>query len=345
MIFSMLLSFDAHSWTRHDGITYLCIKDLEGLNNYSQIKVEKIEEFIKKAFSDSYRFQDFVREFDFNEEMKLSYLEKKDVASALDIISLYSAEPDSNMDLNLKHPDQIYMGGSIGDTAKGFRHLYFKTFNPFDFRASFHVPFRELGMLPERAQVCNDLSQLAFKAGSDYWGFRFLAWSLHYLQDITNPLHSTQIPTFKMAPVKAVLGGFKNLIRRSSQVIANYHYLYEDLIFELLTKDKKDYLITVLQGDSFEDFKNISVYLKAKAIVSSKQAYDLGNSIVEFFGKEYFEEGIDVPNNPKAYPINEYLNNVNPDSQLIKVSQECLRQCGLVTRSLVKKAIDEINSK
>src|SRR5690606_36594431 len=38
------------------------------------------------------------------------------------------------------------------------------------------------------------LARLAFASGHPYWGYRFLGWALHYLQDLTQPYHAKVVP-------------------------------------------------------------------------------------------------------------------------------------------------------
>ena len=40
------------------------------------------------------------------------------------------------------------------------------------------------------------LARLALATGHDYWGYRFLGWALHYMQDLTQPYHAKTVPGF-----------------------------------------------------------------------------------------------------------------------------------------------------
>ena len=49
--------------------------------------------------------------------------------------------------------------------------------------------------MPLRALQYLRLAQFAFRTGHDYWGYRFLGWGLHYVQDLTQPYHATVMPS------------------------------------------------------------------------------------------------------------------------------------------------------
>ena len=49
--------------------------------------------------------------------------------------------------------------------------------------------------LPEyRMNQFLTLARFAFKTGHPYWGYRFAGWGLHFVQDLTQPYHTTLLP-------------------------------------------------------------------------------------------------------------------------------------------------------
>jgi hypothetical protein len=100
------------------------------------------------------------------------------MVSALEILSLYSAEPDWGMDADLSiSPLQKLTGGS-----QGYRHLRYGLHR---FRA---------GTAHLRALHFNQLADRAFSKGDFYWGMRFSARALHYIEDILSPFHTKPFP-------------------------------------------------------------------------------------------------------------------------------------------------------
>ncbi|MGQ9614858.1 MAG: hypothetical protein ACUVWJ_00485 [Spirochaetota bacterium] len=96
----------------------------------------------------------------------------------VEVLSLYSAEPDWGMDDGLRlSPIQGLMGGS-----QGYRHMLY---NLFCFKAG--VPHR-------RAIHFHSLARVAFIRGDTYWGVRFSARAIHYIQDILSPFHTKPFP-------------------------------------------------------------------------------------------------------------------------------------------------------
>jgi hypothetical protein len=104
--------------------------------------------------------------------------------SALQVLALYSAEPDWGMDEELKlSPLQVVTAGS-----QGYRHLRYGWF-------CFRV-----GVAHRRALRFSELAEHAFLRGDLYWGLRFSARTLHYMQDMLTPHHLKPIPEWYWVP-------------------------------------------------------------------------------------------------------------------------------------------------
>ncbi len=105
--------------------------------------------------------------------IKYSY-PKKGKVPLIQVLSLYSAEPDWGMDSGLKiSPLQALTGGS-----QGYRHLRYGLFL---FRA---------GIVHRMALHFFDLAQIAFNRRDMYWGVRFSARAIHYIEDLLTPVHT-----------------------------------------------------------------------------------------------------------------------------------------------------------
>jgi hypothetical protein len=123
---------------------------------------------------------------------------------ALDVLSLYSAEPDWGMDRELQlSPLQALTAGS-----QGYRHLRYGLFG---LRA---------GVAPQRALHFHRLALHAFEEGDAYWALRFAARALHYIQDVLTPYHLKPIPEWYVIPRLF-------LLRRLHYTIYNYHVNFE----------------------------------------------------------------------------------------------------------------------
>lgn len=112
------------------------------------------------------------------------------------ILERYASEPDANMDKGLDASwHQSLMGGTDVNvtSSQGFRHMSFL--------------YNFLGEPGDRAQLFYDLALKAFKLGFPYWGFRFLAWTFHYVEDLTMPFHAAMIPSLSLIRIKGTLFG------------------------------------------------------------------------------------------------------------------------------------------
>jgi hypothetical protein len=140
------------------------------------------------------------------------------------ILETYADEPDDGMDesaggsggLMILSPSEIKSMEELhaGDLQKAVRHVYWPGgLLGTNFRDEFAGTLveRELrkiytsvpldapfGEAPTRCRVLFDASVAALRSGHPYWGARFLAWSIHYAQDLTQPLHTGPIPSARM---------------------------------------------------------------------------------------------------------------------------------------------------
>jgi hypothetical protein len=149
-------------------------------------------------------------------------------------------DPDLGMDEDLEgavpgglaavDPDhfQKWMGGSTGPTSKGFRHMYFGGWQVWHPIHTFQIPAGAVGYAPERAALLAKKARELIWGTNPLWGFRLLAWAMHYVQDLSQPFHATQIPALEMVPWYALLHGFGDLVKETTRAISNYHWAYED---------------------------------------------------------------------------------------------------------------------
>jgi hypothetical protein len=163
--------------------------------------------------------------------------EKNSRVSVLSLLSTYSDEPDWGADENLFEDDEYpdlwtqdtpYVAVRRGTGSAGFRHMYF----PGKFRwsepiGSFQIPQRPVGEAPQRAELFLSLSHAFFQTNQPYWGYRFLAWTLHYLEDLYQPFHSRQTPSKRF--IRFGWKGWRPFIdlAATANQITYYHLSYE----------------------------------------------------------------------------------------------------------------------
>ncbi len=160
--------------------------------------------------------------------------------SVREILATYADEPDWYIDFSLwdrkeyGYPPQPY-GKEEGESSKAPFHMLFWHEN---FLTRIFAPEITGGFLVERVRLFWILSLFALKEGHPYWGYRFLAWVLHYVQDISQPYHVKSVPFMGVKEyIKWLFASSKergHLKKAWTQLVANRHFLYEDFVVYLL---------------------------------------------------------------------------------------------------------------
>lgn len=193
-LFLVILLNPIFSWSAHREMTEIILKDYVWLKRYNNIKVTP------------YTYND---PSPYNPSYAITYRGEKigDKIDALTIITRYVTEPDMGMDENLNlNSMQKLTGGS-----SGWRHQYYIALGG----------ALKLGEAPKRIIHFWNLAKEAFQKKDYYWGFRFFAYSLHYLQDLTQPFHAYPMPLGNV---------FKNILNLEKLIAQgeNHHYTLED---------------------------------------------------------------------------------------------------------------------
>jgi hypothetical protein len=151
--------------------------------------------------------------------------------SAAEILVQYVDEPDGPLDdgldqalyLERVRPSMSYFYEPGNPHTHAFRHCYVP--------ASWVPPILgPKGVAPYRAALYAKLSEGAFQTGHPYWGYRFLAWSIHYVQDMTQPWHTVFVPGFSFLRFSKA---------RMRHEIASLHYLTEAFVDTWLLEQVK----------------------------------------------------------------------------------------------------------
>ena len=252
------------------------------------------------------------------------------------ILAQYSVdEPDFGMDQELPgdprsfDPDgfQTYMGGTTGTTSQGFRHMYFGGWQFWHPINTFQVPFQTIGLAPFRAELMANKAKALLREGQTNplkkaWAFRMLGWSLHYVQDLGQPFHSTQIPHLRMVNFGSIFhGGFSNLVKETTRTISNFHFAYEEYNLLALTNENSPYAeciqntdqVAPLASDPYRQEALKSPLILAERIAKSsvRLAPEVGLACVHFFGEKLLEPGVDLPRNVGTLNYAEML--IRPD--------------------------------
>lgn len=200
---ALLTPTPALAWADHDLLTREILRPVTWLNAYRNIKVTKwTYENVDKGL---------------NPDFKPLYIDKLvgESTNAREILIRYVDEPDWGMDEKLEvSPLQTLAGGS-----KGYRHQCYH----------FMRGALEVGEAPKRAKANYELARIAFRKHDPYWGFRYLARSIHYLEDMGQPYHTNPMRLSYIWDAKFNLQGLTTLA-------SNVHYHYEAFVSHHLRK-------------------------------------------------------------------------------------------------------------
>ncbi|MBW2965202.1 hypothetical protein KY363_07130 [Candidatus Woesearchaeota archaeon] len=241
-LFLILLSFlasNVSAWARHDLMTKEVVKDLGWLDRFSNVTVSEymyddptINQIRIRYYNDEpgeLGPHDFYYHALYEPVLFFTGEPVGGGISAKQILTDFSDEPDWELDQNL---DLSWMQGFSGE-SQGYRHIYYPTW-------SFHVPmgFVAQGQTPERADHFYNMAKLAFEKGDTYWGFRYLARTMHYIQDMSQPYHTRQL-YWRYISLKDPYDG-------TIQNIKNYHFAYESFIANRIRMEQEGQIPTVL---------------------------------------------------------------------------------------------------
>ncbi len=217
-------------------------------------------------------------------------------------------DPDAGMDKDLPdhldpNGDRKWMGGITGTGSQGFRHQFFGGVKLSAPLSSLQYPFRPLGVARERAQAVAEEAKRMIQAGDAVWGTRVLMWALHYIQDLAQPFHADQIPSFRMLPWGKLFSwppgeAWRSLVDGSTHSITNYHWAYEGYVLTRLEEGKDSPFADCLAKPGIErQIEAVAPFDIADQVAeaSTRIAPEVGGGNVTFFGAHLKNEETNLP--------------------------------------------------
>jgi hypothetical protein len=283
-----IFSSSAYAWARHDLMTSEVVRDLGWLDKFgnmtvteylyddptvSQIKIQYYNKEYKELLPDEFYNHALYEKRKFFNGSPVG-----DSISAKQLLADFSDEPDWELDQNL---ELSWMQAFSGE-SQGYRHMYYPAL-------SFHMPMGgwPQGQTPERAQHFYDLAKTSFENGDTYWGFRFLARSLHYVQDMSQPYHTRQF-YWEFINLKDPFYG-------TIQTIKNYHFVYESYIGNLFRLEQQGEmpktLISAVRYSLPVEVESPESLVKYVARRSYWQSSNTMQTSIGFFGESYMGPG------------------------------------------------------
>jgi hypothetical protein len=235
LLIFFLVSISVFSWSSHYFYTELAIKNDYWINAFPEIEVTP------------YTYQE-IDEDKYNPEFVIKYVDEVigEKVKTSDILIKYSDEPDWDLDTNLElNRIQALTGGS-----HGYRHMYSSLFGG----------LLRGGVAPQRANYFLEMAKVAFEREDNYWGFRFAARAIHYLEDISQPYHTYPAPI-------GVLFKKHFKVKKLTKLVTNLHYGYEDFNGYLFNYRKEEFyrILPEVKKVPIDDIVKSAIELSEKA--------------------------------------------------------------------------------
>ncbi|MFJ2482401.1 phospholipase [Pseudomonas sp. NPDC087598] len=154
----------------------------------------------------------------------------------LAVLASAADEPDYGHDINLFSDNPGAVGALYGFGPQPFGDARFQYSSQAPFHMGFFhesaVVYAAAGFLQRswpdwRAYQYMGLARLAFASGHSYWGYRFLGWGAHHVQDLTQPYHAKPLPGVDLANLLLLegkaLAGFADDKQASIERVATRH--------------------------------------------------------------------------------------------------------------------------
>ncbi|MCW7461671.1 phospholipase C/P1 nuclease family protein [Leptospira limi] len=248
-------------------------------------------------------------------------LKEGQMIGADEVIVSATDEPDYDLDLYLFEDNESDVGKLYGFGYQPFGNpaIEFSSQAPFHM-GFFYEPkiiFTLAGFLkrtyPElRIHQFTELSKLAFRKGHPYWGYRFAGWALHYIQDLTQPYHSSVLPRVsasKQIGVQLVsIVGYQMPKDNMIQFVSGRHTLIEEYQYYLIknvisSKNWKHPVVTSIMNFGPNDLTEWKSLDDLRVNVC-KEAYDAGEPTDEQL------ENLNIPKYETLYDENHPIHTI-----------------------------------
>ncbi|MBW2968209.1 hypothetical protein KY362_07015 [Candidatus Woesearchaeota archaeon] len=337
-ILLILLAPSVLSWARHDQMTAEVVRDLGWLDAFEDLTVTEyiyddptISDVVIRYEGGDYpelTKDDFYYHSLYEPVLFFDGAPLAGKINAKQILIDFSNEPDWEIDQGL----QLSWMQAFHGESQGYRHIYYPT-------GSFHIPmgFVGQGATPERVQHFYDMSKMAFERGDIYWGFRFLARAMHYVQDMSQPYHTRQL-YWRWINLKEPYYG-------TLQTIKNYHFTYESYQANLFRLEQQGavppVLVSALRYSLPVEAKNPEELAKYIARRSYWRSSRTMSSSIDFLGEKY------LSNRAAAMTEEEFFENIQRHDKDSQVFHEDLESrmvlFGKATKSFLEYARRDLN--
>lgn len=329
LVLLLLLAVPVRSWDQHGKLTAAALAGAP--EAAGDVLAETLEDYLAPR-----TVAQFLKDHKLNPATKFGFQAGETAGkpvAARAVLAKYADEPDWDMDQDLFahypelwRPEYQFMGGKTGSQTRAFRHMHW----PAGFWRGPPPVFdkRPLGEAPQRAALFYSLAAEARAKARPYWAARFLAWAFHYVQDVTQPFHASQLPSAKLVRMKP--DGSLDLEATTRNVI--YFHLALDAAPWRMEAGRAD---AAAAGGAEPPMKNVEQAVKALAVGAEAEAVDTGETLHAFFPRATDADLAD----PVARVFSEaYWKDVEQGDPVareasIQLFEDLIRPAGAATRS------------
>lgn len=273
-----------------------------------------------------------------------------EVVRPRDVLETYSDEPDWGMDQDLFAIKEYGygpcpFGPESGPSSQAPFHMALLNENPL---LTALIPRLRRTFIEERIRVFFALARLAFNSGIHYWGWRFTAWAMHYLQDLTQPYHARAFPfpLFRILARAVRAGGFEKLAEKNKNLLRNRHLIFEAAVHFVLNDAFKNWtnhpMILSLAGDGDANTGTVGSVIRETARFAASIARDSDRAIVDLMQEPRIQDPSYFIGDDKSFRIDLELPHAgykrpNQYERFIILSCAAMSQTGRVTRFAVRR--------
>ncbi len=271
-----------------------------------------------------------------------------DKAAPLEVLSTASDEPDYGHDIHLFEDNNSESGKTykFGVQPFGDPKLEYASQAPFHmgyYHESFII-FAAAGFLkqtyPEiRVYQYLELSKFAFKTGHPYWGWRFLGWGLHYVQDLSQPYHTKVLPGYGTTRM-LIINLSKEKSAKAVDNLSDRHLSLENFIYQntlsLYEKKSLDAPFFSSLRDTVSDSKYSEFNENYSRDEIAEESFDLADDLDDAISS--WSEII------KFKDKNYHLENFTPTEESREIDnliEQMMKNYGTHSRNFVRAALKE----
>ncbi len=267
-----------------------------------------------------------------------------------DILATYSDEPDWGMDQDLFSVEDFRygpcpFGPKTGESSQAPFHMAFLHESTI---LTWAVPGLKRSFAEERIRLFFALARLALNTGYRYWGLRFTAWGMHYLQDLTQPYHAKAFPfpLFRVLFRAVRDGGFVRSSNKNKNLLRNRHMLYEAAVHYVFNDAVKKWVnhpfVMAASGDGSAPGGTLRWVMREATAASSGMAVTVDRAIMELMDDPNMTDPAYYLGDDHSYRIDEETARAASErptefEQFLESTCEALTEAGRVTRFCVNR--------